>query len=113
MAPDVVERSDDGEPGEPVQELDRAIAASMRVLRERHRSVAAFASAVAALLGRPSLSRQAIYDWEQGRTRIPAAVWVAAATLVGMTPNEALDAGLRRSRPGGGRAAGGESSPSG
>jgi hypothetical protein len=112
MVPDVVERSD-GERVDRVQELDRAIAASMRVLRERHRSVADFASVLAALLGRPGLSRQAIYDWEQGRTRIPAAVWVAAATLVGMTPNEALDAGLRRARPAGGPVGDGESSPDG
>jgi hypothetical protein len=59
MVPDVVEGSD-GERVDAVQQLDRAIAASMRVLRERHQSVAAFARAVAALHGRPSLSRQAI-----------------------------------------------------
>ena len=57
-----------------VAELALAISASMRVLRERHRSVAAFAAALAARTGRAGLSRQAIYDWERGRSQVTAAI---------------------------------------
>lgn len=85
-----------GHDARPVLELEIAIGASMRVLRERHRSVAAFAESLSARLGRAGLSRQAVYDWEQCRSRVPAVVWIVAADLGGMTPNEALEAGWRR-----------------
>jgi hypothetical protein len=80
-------------------ELTLAISASMRVLRERHPSVAAFAAALAARTGRSRLSRQAVYDWEGGRSQVTAAVWITAARLAGMTLEEALAAGRRRARP--------------
>lgn len=98
----------DGQPAEPwslasAEELERAVAASMRVLREKTRgSVADFAHALSRRLGRNGLSRQAIYDWESRESRVPAVAWIAAAQLAGLTPDEALRAGWKRARPGGG-----------
>ena len=80
----------------PVQDVEIAIGASMRVLREKHSSVAAFAASLASRLGRAGLSRQAVYDWEQCRSRVPTVVWIVAAELAGMTPDEALAAGWNR-----------------
>lgn len=85
-----------GDDAPTVLDLEIAIGASMRVLRERHRSVAAFAKSLSARLGRSGLSRQAVYDWEQCRSRVPTVVWIVAADLAGMTPNEALEAGWHR-----------------
>lgn len=85
-----------GDDAPPVLDLEIVIGASMRVFRERHRSVAAFAKSLSARLGRSGLSRQAVYDWEQCRSRVPTVVWIVAAELAGLTPNEALEAGWRR-----------------
>ena len=42
-------------------------------------------------VGRGRLSRQAIYDWESGRFRLPAAVLLAAADIAGMDLSDVLN----------------------
>ena len=56
-------------------------AAMIRVSRFRARSARAFAAMLRDELGWRSLSRQAVYDWEAGRTSVPAAAADAAAIL--------------------------------
>ena len=80
-------------------ELERAVAASMRVMREQHRSVAAFARVLSQQVGRRGFVRQSIYDWERGASRVTAVVWISASLISGMTPDEALAAGWRRCLP--------------
>ena len=61
----------------------------MRLLRRSCPPLAGFARRLSAELGRPSLSRQAVYDWERGRTRIPAEALIAAARVAGLPLAEA------------------------
>jgi DNA-binding CsgD family transcriptional regulator len=65
----------------PDNYYDRLGAAMIRALRHRYPSVAAFAGAIASELGWPNLSRQAIYDWEMARSRVPLSVLLAASAL--------------------------------
>lgn len=73
---------------------DLAAASAMRILRFRHPPMDRFASDLGAALGRSRFSRQAIYDWEAGRARIPASVLMAAADLVGVPVEAALQQAL-------------------
>jgi hypothetical protein len=63
-------------------------AAMIRVSRFRARSARAFAARLGDELGWGSLSRQAVYDWEAGRTRVPAAAILAAAHLADVSVEE-------------------------
>ena len=70
-------------------------AAMIKVSRFRARSAAAFAATLRDELGWTSLSRQAVYDWEAGRTRVPAAAVLAAAHVVNVSVDELLDTANR------------------
>lgn len=63
-------------------------AAMIRVSRFRARSAAVFAAQLRQELGWGSLSRQAIYDWEAGRTRVPAVAILAAARVINVSVDE-------------------------
>jgi transcriptional regulator with XRE-family HTH domain len=63
-------------------------AAMIRVSRFRARSAAVFAAQLRQELGWVSLSRQAIYDWEAGRTRVPAVAILAAARVINVSVDE-------------------------
>jgi hypothetical protein len=63
-------------------------AAMIRVSRFRTPSAALFAARLREELGWSSLSRQAIYDWEVGRTRVPAVAILAAARVVNVSVDE-------------------------
>ena len=63
-------------------------AAMIRVSRFRTRSAAVFAARMRQELGWGSLSRQAVYDWEMGRTRVPAVAILAAARIVNVSVDE-------------------------
>jgi hypothetical protein len=63
-------------------------AAMIRVSRFRTRSAAIFAAQLRQELGWGSLSRQAVYDWELGRTRVPAVAILAAARVVNVSVDE-------------------------
>jgi hypothetical protein len=64
--------------------FDQEAAAAMRVMRWRRPPVSVFARELGNALDRGPLSRQAIYNWESGKNRVPAAALLAAAELVGM-----------------------------
>jgi len=63
-------------------------AAMIKVSRFRTPSVEVFAKRLGSELGWGSLSRQAIYDWEGGRTRVPAVAIFAAARVVNIPVSE-------------------------
>lgn len=44
-------------------------------------------------LGRPALSRQAVYNWESGRSQMPVSALLAAASLAGLTVDQLLERG--------------------
>jgi hypothetical protein len=63
-------------------------AAMIRVSRFRMPSAAVFAARLRQELGWGSLSRQAVYDWEAGRSRVPAVAILAAARVVNVSVEE-------------------------
>lgn len=75
-------------------------AAMIRVSRFRVRSAGAFAAALRDELGWRSLSRQAVYDWEAGRTRVPAVAILAAAHIADVSVEELFERANRFRRPG-------------
>jgi len=62
--------------------------AMIRVSRFRAPSAAVFAARLRQELGWGSLSRQAIYDWEAGRSRVPAVAILAAARVINVSVGE-------------------------
>jgi hypothetical protein len=74
-------------------------AAMIRVSRFRTRSARAFAAMLRDELGWDSLSRQAVYDWEVGRSRVPAAAILAAAHLANVSVEELFQIASRYRRP--------------
>jgi len=71
----------------------------IRVSRFRARSAGVFAARLRDELGWASLSRQAVYDWEAGRTRVPAAAILAAAHVAEVSVEELLEIADRFRRP--------------
>jgi hypothetical protein len=63
-------------------------AAMIKISRFRTPSVGVFAKRLGSELGWGTLSRQAIYDWEAGRTRVPAVAIFAAAHVVNISVSE-------------------------
>lgn len=74
-------------------------AAAVRVLRERYGTAELFAKELGSSLGAAHLSRQAVYDWERGKTRVPATVLVAGALIIGISLDELWHLAERRARP--------------
>jgi transcriptional regulator with XRE-family HTH domain len=70
--------------------FDMQASYAMRILRWRYPPMQRFATDLGHVLERDSLSRQTIYQWESGRTSIPASVLIAASELVGMPLDEVL-----------------------
>jgi hypothetical protein len=60
----------------------------IKISRFRTPSVGVFAKRLGSELGWGTLSRQAIYDWEAGRTRVPAVAIFAAARVVNISVSE-------------------------
>lgn len=75
-------------------------AAMIRVSRFRARSARAFAAMLRDELGWRSLSRQAVYDWEAGRTSVPAAAILAAAHVANVSVEELFESANRFRCPG-------------
>ncbi|MEP6753687.1 MAG: hypothetical protein ABI959_13160 [Candidatus Dormiibacterota bacterium] len=61
------------------QPLDRRVAMAMEVARRLRPPMKVFANEIRLELGWYSLSRRAVYAWERGESRVPAAVLIAAA----------------------------------
>jgi hypothetical protein len=74
-------------------------AAMIRVSRFRAPSAGVFASKLRVELGWGSLSRQAVYDWETGRSRVPADAILAAAHLANVSVEELFAIANRFRRP--------------
>ena len=74
-------------------------AAMIRVSRFRAPSAGAFATMLRDELGWGSLSRQAVYDWETGRSRVPADAILAAAHLANVSVEELFEIANRFRRP--------------
>jgi hypothetical protein len=88
----------DGE--DPESEAAMAIA----VARRLRPPMKVFAAEVRREMGWKSLSMRAVYGWERGEARVPAAALLAAARVTGQSVDDLLDRGriLRRMglRPG-------------
>lgn len=70
--------------------FEREASAVIRVVRWQRPSVSQFAREVGEALDRGSLSRQAIYDWESGKSRVPGAALLAASAIAGIPLGELL-----------------------
>ena len=72
------------------QALDRQAAMAMEVARRLRPPMKVFANEIRIELGWYSLSRRAVYAWERGETRVPAAVLIAAAHAADKSIDELL-----------------------
>ena len=63
---------------------------AMAIARRLRPPMKVFANAVRVELGWKSLSRRAVYSWENGEARVPAAALIAAASVAGMSVDELL-----------------------
>ena len=79
---------------------ERFAAEVVRLARLKDPPMHRFATELAAAVGVAYLSRQAIYDWESGRTKVPASVFLAAIDLAGLSPQELMHLWLQRDRVG-------------
>jgi hypothetical protein len=70
------------------QALDRQVAMAMEVARRLRPPMKVFASEIRRELGWYSLTPRAIYAWERGEARVPAAALVAAAHAAGKSIDE-------------------------
>jgi transcriptional regulator with XRE-family HTH domain len=72
------------------QALDRRVAMAMEVARRLRPPMKVFANEIRIELGWYSLSRRAVYAWERGESRVPAAVLIAAAHAADKSVDELL-----------------------
>jgi transcriptional regulator with XRE-family HTH domain len=72
------------------QALDRQVAMAMSVARRLRPPMKVFADEIRRELGWYSLSQRAVYAWERGEARIPAAVLIAAAHAADKSVDELL-----------------------
>ena len=70
----------------------RLVAAAIAVARHRYGTMRAFAQTMGEELGVGQLSRQAIYGWEMGTSRVPAQALLIAAEMVEETVDHLLSA---------------------
>jgi hypothetical protein len=80
--------------------LDRDIAVAIGIARRLRPPMKVFAYEVRRELGWSSLSRQAVYAWERGESRVPAAALVAAARVSDQSIDELLASARRLHRMG-------------
>ena len=77
---------------------DRFAAEVVRLARIKYPPMRRFATDLALALGVAHLSRQAIYDWESGRTKVPASVFWAAIDIAQLSPQHVMNLWLLRDR---------------
>jgi len=70
----------------------------VRLARIKYPPMHRFATDLALAVGVAHLSRQAIYDWEGGRTKVPASVFWAAIDLAKLSPQQIMNLWLLRDR---------------
>jgi hypothetical protein len=69
---------------------DRSAAEAVAYARRLMPPMKTFAFTLCSRLGRVSLSRQAIYQWESGEVRVPASVLLAVASISGLSVEELI-----------------------
>jgi transcriptional regulator with XRE-family HTH domain len=69
---------------------DEEAASAIAYARSLRPPMKSFAFELRLKLGRPVLSRQAIYQWESGEARVPASVLLAAARICGLSVEELI-----------------------
>lgn len=72
------------------QLLDREVALAIEIARRLEPPMKVFAIELRRELGWYSLSSRAVYAWERGEARVPAAVLIAAANLANTTVDELM-----------------------
>lgn len=72
------------------QDLDDQVAMAIAIARRMRPPMKVFANEVRLEMGWTSLSRQAVYAWERGEARVPAAALLAAANVADRTIDELL-----------------------
>lgn len=70
--------------------IDLVIARAMALARQSASSSAIYLRTLRTELKWPSLTRQTLHCWENGRTRVPAAALIVAAQLAGMGVDDIL-----------------------
>lgn len=71
--------------------IDREVATAIGIARRLRPPMKLFAYELRRELGMKSLSRRAVYAWERGEARVPAAALVAAAKISSSTVDQLLD----------------------
>jgi hypothetical protein len=71
-------------------DIDREVATAMAIARRLRPPMKLFTFELRRELGLKSLSRQAVYAWERGETRVPAIALVAAARVSARSIDELL-----------------------
>ena len=71
-------------------DIDREVATAMAIARRLRPPMKLFAYELRRELGLKSLSRQAVYAWENGEARVPATALVAAARVSARSIDELL-----------------------
>lgn len=69
---------------------------AIAIARRMQPPVKIFAAHLRRELGWSSLSRQTVYQWESGHSRVPAAVLLAASKATGQSVDELLRAARRQ-----------------
>jgi hypothetical protein len=80
--------------------IDREVAAAIGIARRLRPPMKLFAYELRRELGLKSLSRRAVYAWESGEARVPAAALVAAARISSSSVDELLERARRLERMG-------------
>jgi transcriptional regulator with XRE-family HTH domain len=70
--------------------LDREVAMAIGIARRLRPPMKVFADEIRRELGWYSLSRRAVYAWERGEARVPAAALIAAAHVADKSVDELL-----------------------
>jgi hypothetical protein len=78
------------EPPQSGEILQDEVAMAIRLARRTVRPMKRFAFLLRRELGWRSLSRQAIYDWESKRCRVPAEALIGAAKVTGLSLDDLL-----------------------
>ena len=80
-----------------ITERDREVASAIACARRLKPPMKRFAYELKTSLAMSSLSRQTVYEWESGRARVPGVVLVAAARVCGLSVDELIRRGSKRS----------------
>lgn len=72
------------------ESVNSQAARAIELARRSRPPMKCFVRDMRAVLGRPSLARQTVYEWESGRRQVPAAALIAAAEVACWTIDDLL-----------------------